>query len=169
MMYLGVKLVNAYPMSRRDYNDFRGWQLPSNENGDDPGYLVEYLDGGKPNTDRFDGYVSWSPKDVFEKAYFPTEGFDLGAALAWAKQGFRVARKGWNGKGMWVAFKPGYPNGVPCNKATADAHGMKEGETVFYKPYFEIRGVDGALSPWQPSQGDMNGTDWYVVTGVAHE
>ena len=62
--YIGVKLINAFPMTRLAYNDFRGWQLPADENGEDEGYLVEYLDGGKPNTDRFDGYVSWSPKEV---------------------------------------------------------------------------------------------------------
>lgn len=69
--HIGVKLINAFPMTRQAYNDFRGWQLPAGENGEDEGYLVEYLDGGKPNTDRFDGYVSWSPKEVFEKAYRP--------------------------------------------------------------------------------------------------
>lgn len=51
--HIGVKLINAYPMTRLAYNDFRGWELPSDENGSDEGYLVEYLDGGKPNTDRF--------------------------------------------------------------------------------------------------------------------
>ena len=42
-------------------------------NGDDEGYLVEYTDGGKANTPQYDGYVSWSPKDVFERAYKPIE------------------------------------------------------------------------------------------------
>ncbi|HEN1221992.1 TPA: DUF2829 domain-containing protein, partial [Klebsiella pneumoniae] len=50
--HIGVKLINAFPMTRQAYNDFRGWQLPADENGSDDGYLVEYLDGGKPNTDR---------------------------------------------------------------------------------------------------------------------
>ncbi|MBG2633258.1 DUF2829 domain-containing protein, partial [Klebsiella michiganensis] len=50
--HIGVKLINAFPMTRQAYNDFRGWQLPADENGADEGYLVEYLDGGKPNTDR---------------------------------------------------------------------------------------------------------------------
>ena len=65
MTYMGVKLINAFPMNRQEYNDFRGWQLPADENGAEEGYLVEYLDGGKPNTGRFAGYVSWSPKEVF--------------------------------------------------------------------------------------------------------
>jgi hypothetical protein len=56
-------------MDRYTYNVLRDWELPANENGDDPGYLVEYVDGGKPNVEGFTGYISWSPKDVFECAY----------------------------------------------------------------------------------------------------
>ena len=67
--YTGTKVINATPMSRAEYNFFRGWQLPADENGADDGYLVEYTDGGKPNTLKYAGYVSWSPKDVFERAY----------------------------------------------------------------------------------------------------
>lgn len=67
--YIGTKEINAIPMNRKEYNDFRGWELPSDENGADEGYLVEYVDGGKANTPQYAGYVSWSPKDVFEKAY----------------------------------------------------------------------------------------------------
>ncbi len=67
--YVGMKIINAKPMSRAEYNIFRGWQLPADENGSDEGYLVEYIDGGKANTEQYKGYVSWSPKDVFERAY----------------------------------------------------------------------------------------------------
>lgn len=67
--YIGVKEINAKPMTRQAYNDFRGWTLPADENGDDEGYLVEYVDGGKANTTEYKGYISWSPKDVFERAY----------------------------------------------------------------------------------------------------
>lgn len=40
-----------------------------NEDPKEDGYLVEYQDGGKPNHPDYEGYISWSPKDVFEKAY----------------------------------------------------------------------------------------------------
>ena len=67
--YVGTKHINAKPMTRQAYNDFRGWQLPTGEDGSDEGYLVEYKDGGKANTEIYSGYISWSPKDVFERAY----------------------------------------------------------------------------------------------------
>lgn len=67
--YIGTKIVRAVPMTRLQYNEFRGWTVPADENPADEGYLVEYMDGGKPNTAAYDGYVSWSPKEQFDKAY----------------------------------------------------------------------------------------------------
>lgn len=67
--FIGVKRVNAKAMKRGEYVAFRGWELPADENGADDGYLVEYHDGGAANTAAYAGYVSWSPRDVFERAY----------------------------------------------------------------------------------------------------
>lgn len=57
--YVGVKLIEAQPMTRGDYNKYRGWIIPENENPNDEGYLLKYSDE----------YVSWSPKQVFDEAY----------------------------------------------------------------------------------------------------
>lgn len=70
--YTCHKQVLARPMNRGDYNTLRGWQLPADENGADEGYLVEYTDGGQSNHPDFKGYISWSPKDVFERGYEKT-------------------------------------------------------------------------------------------------
>lgn len=67
--YRGTKEVFAKPMTRLAYNIHRGWELPEDENGDDEGFLVEYVDGGQGNHPDHAGYISWSPKDVFERAY----------------------------------------------------------------------------------------------------
>lgn len=67
--FIGTKIINAIAMTRLAYNELRGWELPADENGDDEGYLVEYLDGGQANHPDYAGYISWSPKAVFEKAY----------------------------------------------------------------------------------------------------
>lgn len=67
--YIGTKMVNAMPMTREQYNYHQGWTMPEGENPKDEGYLVEYLDGGKPNHKDHENYISWSPKDVFEKSY----------------------------------------------------------------------------------------------------
>lgn len=67
--YEGTKRIYAEPMTRGEYNTYRGWETPADEDPTDPGYLVEYTDGGKPNDSRHAGYISWSPADVFERAY----------------------------------------------------------------------------------------------------
>ena len=66
---IGNKEYLASPMTRGLYNSYRGWQSPKDEDPESEGYSVEELDGGKPNDERHQGYISWSPKDVFEKAY----------------------------------------------------------------------------------------------------
>lgn len=68
-IYESHKQVKRIPMNRLDYNSYRDWVLPSDENGEDEGYLVEYLDGGKPNHPDHEGYISWSPKEQFDNGY----------------------------------------------------------------------------------------------------
>lgn len=67
--YIGTKLVIALAMTRLTYNQYRGWELPANEDGNDDGYLVEYTDGGAPNHPDHAGYISWSPKAQFDAGY----------------------------------------------------------------------------------------------------
>ena len=93
--FIGTKLINAKPMTRGEYNKYRGWQVPENENPEDAGYLVEYQDSPTANTPDHAGYVSWSPKDVFEKAYRRSDGMPFVLAIEALKKGLRVARKGW--------------------------------------------------------------------------
>lgn len=67
--YVGTKYLKAWPMDRGQYNTYRGWQTPEGEIPEDEGYLVEYEKGGAPNHPDHKGYISWSPKDVFEATY----------------------------------------------------------------------------------------------------
>ena len=90
MQYIGTKIINAEPMTREAYNEFRGWTLPADEEGADEGYLVEYLDGGKPNVTTHSGYVSWSPKAQFDAAYI---ALPVGSEILPAHQQRVVAEK----------------------------------------------------------------------------
>ncbi len=67
---------------------------------------------------------------------------DFGWALNKMKNGFKMHRTGWNGKGMWAALQ------VPDENSK-----MK-------RPYLYLKAVDDSLGPWQPSQTDMLATDW---------
>lgn len=70
---------------------------------------------------------------------------DFSDALAYLRQGKRVARGGWNGKGMYLALQ------------TPDEHSKMR------RPYIYMSPVGGELVPWVASQTDLLATDWYVV------
>ncbi len=155
--YIGTKLIKAKPMTRRDYNLYRGWDLPTDENGDDAGMLVEYTDGGKSNHPAHKGYVSWSPRDVFERAYRPTTGMTFGLAIESMKNEHYVQRTGWNGKGLKLAL---------VGKGGCLEHGFSEVSTlpyivIIYPP--DSKTTPNAIVPWLASQTDMLAEDWAVV------
>ncbi|QYW02291.1 hypothetical protein PP740_gp051 [Stenotrophomonas phage Philippe] len=62
--YVGVKAVHAVPMTRGEYNTYRGWTIPPDEDPEEAGYRIEYLT---------DGYVSWHPAKTFHDSYKPVD------------------------------------------------------------------------------------------------
>jgi hypothetical protein len=168
--YIGTKLIQAVPMNRADYNLYRGWQLPANENGADEGYLVEYLDGGQANDPRHAGYISWSPAPVFDKSYRPTQGMTFGLAIEAMKMGSRACRAGWNGKGMFIFLNPGSDPSAPESRPThlsgigSSLFGYGDTGTTRRLPNLNMRAADGAtVTGWLASQTDMLAEDWMVV------
>lgn len=87
----------------------------------------------------------------------------FGEALRLLRQGKRMARRGWNGKGLSVVYQKGYPQGIPCNKQTAEAWGMNEGDLFKCEPYLQISTVDGSHAMYVPSIRDCLAEDWEVV------
>ncbi|ANH49101.1 DUF2829 domain-containing protein [Tritonibacter mobilis] len=143
--YYGTKRITAWPEDRDGK----------------PGYAVKYADG----------YISWSPADVFEAAYQPVTGMSFGHALQALKEGHRVARAGWNGKGMWVALTPGSSFAAACAKpGHAAFHRACEMEdqhqSVNLLPHLDMRAADGSMViGWLASQTDMLADDWQIVEG----
>ena len=159
--FIGTKLIRAVAMTRAAYNDFRGWPLPADELGADDGYLVEYLDGGKPNTSTHAGYVSWSPKEQFDAAYRDCAAMTLGLAVEAMKRGEKVARAGWNGKGMFAYYVPA--NAYPAQTGAAKTH-FGDGGMVPYNHYMALKGADDTVSTWAPSGSDTLAEDWQIVS-----
>jgi hypothetical protein len=88
---------------------------------------------------------------------------NFGIALDLCKKGCKIAREGWNGKRMFVVYQKGYPQGIPCNKQTAEAWGLKEGDLFVCNPYLQIKCEDGSHSMWVPSINDVLADDWNLV------
>jgi len=160
LAYIGTKLINAKPMTRWDYITMRGLELPYDENGNDEGYLVEYVNSTKSNTDMYDGYISWSPKAEFENAYEKTEGLSFGLAIDAMKKGYQVARTGWNGANMFIFL-------VPCSVFKVNRLPLlgifNEGHDVKYQDHIDMKTAIGTVVPWLASQSDMLATDWCIV------
>ena len=146
-----------------------------------PGYKVVYEDG----------YTSWSPKHAFEKAYRPTNGMNFGLAIEALKMGKKVARDGWNGKGMYLKLQQGYPvNGHLNPSQVGDT--LKGNPKMFDIPKTQpdgspnvTQGKPGQMLshivmktagdsemwgngcsdyvPWLASQTDMLSDDWCIV------
>lgn len=87
----------------------------------------------------------------------------FGQALIELKRGKKIAREGWNGKGMFVVYQKGYPQGIQCNEQTAKAWGMQPGKLFKCGPYLQIKMVNGSHSMWVPSVNDVLAEDWSVV------
>lgn len=166
-LHIGCKVINALPMTRQAYNDLRGWVVPSDENPSDAGYLVEYLDGGAANVPGYAGYVSWSPKDVFDRAYRPTTAMTFGDALVFLKSGQKVARAGWNGKGMWLSLSCSGSRQVPYQSFWSEnnaQHAKEQGGYATVLPSITMKTATGEiLMGWLASQSDMLAEDWQIV------
>jgi Protein of unknown function (DUF2829) len=151
--YIGSKLVtvNSKPMRRGAYNDFRGWDLPANENGEDEGYMVERLGITPPNTDSYAGYVSWMPKTLFEESYSASTAISFGIAVEALKQGKSVRRTGWNGSGLWLELK------------TPQVESEMTLPYIFMCYPMDAKATPGCRVPWLASQTDILTEDWEIV------
>lgn len=160
--FIGTKIILATAMTRLDYNQYRGWQLPENEDGSDDGFLVEYVDGGQANHPDHKGYISWSPKSVFENSYKPSGEMNFGHAIEMMKLGKKVARSGWNGKGMWLILVPGTNSVRPVAGTPYSKAGITQETDI--NPHIDMFTADGKMQPgWLASQTDMLAEDWLVV------
>lgn len=120
------------------------------------GYRIKYQDG----------YLSWCPRNVYERDYQPVDAMSFGHALHALKAGKRVARAGWNGKGMFLVLVPGsqgltVEDGRPLAKA-----GVPVGTTFNYLPHIDMWTAQGDFVPWLASQTDVLADDWCILGEV---
>lgn len=96
----------------------------------------------------------------------PVETYSFGDAINFLKVGKKVARKGWNGKGMFLVLCPG--SKVPSDHMRVNPvrkFYQQEGRTsVIIAPHIDLKAADGTyVTGWLASQTDMLSDDWYTV------
>ncbi len=95
-------------------------------------------------------------------------GMCFGNALAMLKAGAKVARTGWNGKGMWIALSwPGGAKTIEADKFWSPhtrQFAEENGGSAKAQPYIIMKTAAGELqSGWLASQSDMLAEDWQIV------
>ena len=153
LMFVRQNIVEAIPMTRREYVESRGWTLPENENPDEMVYKVIYADG----------YVSMCPKDKFDARSIECgeATVPFGYAIAECQyHGKRIARVGWNGEDQYVEF-------ATCNATVQDAPDksprMESSDAFVFHFRNRKTGETGIQIGWLASQADMKAKDWIVL------
>jgi hypothetical protein len=96
-----------------------------------------------------------------------TENLNFGQAIEAMKQGKRVARTGWNGKGMFVYLLPA--SNMPVSSITDETPKQMIEEKIFndtvdFLPAIRMFTADKKiLTGWLASQTDMLSEDWYIL------
>ena len=148
--YIGTKIIEAEPAWLID-----GKIIPKHECvllGDyspESGYKVRYSNGNE----------SWSPAEVFEEAYRPTDGMPFGLAIEAAKMGKCIARAGWNGKGQYVALV----TRIECKRINGDGPRFIAFHDDIGSLALAFFGTRGVQVGWLASQSDMLAEDWMIV------
>lgn len=85
---------------------------------------------------------------------------NFGQALEALKQGGKVARAGWNGKGQFVYMVPA--NSYPVNTAAAKSY-FGENSLVPYRAYLALKTAQNDVATWTPSVSDVLAEDWEII------
>lgn len=89
---------------------------------------------------------------------------NFGQAIAALKSGDKVARAGWNGKGMFLIYVAGSKVKAYHGTPYADAKIVDDVGMVTINPHIDMRTSTGEMQPgWLASQTDMLADDWEVV------
>ena len=142
--YIGTKIIEAVPAIRKGCKVYEKDQpIAMGMVPDEEGYKVRYPDG----------YESFSPKGAFDDAYHPINGMNFGLAIEALRKGFRVRRRGWNGKGIFIELQ------------TPDAYSKMTSPYIYIDTTgLQTQNTEAPKSrvPWLASQTDMLAEDWEI-------
>jgi hypothetical protein len=95
-----------------------------------------------------------------------TQDFDVGQAIQAIKSGLRVARRGWNGKDMWLSLTPGI-DALSADKFWSRANkefAEENGGSAEVLPAITMKNARGQIvMGWLASQEDLLSEDWFIV------
>lgn len=122
-----------------------------------------------------EGYLEMEKKHNLGKAFpnVKTTGLTFGEALEALKRGLKVAREGWNGKGMWLSLSTSQSNQLASARSIPAAAFWSENNRHFAEdnggfatvlPCITMKtATNEILMGWLASQSDMLSNDWKIV------
>ena len=164
--YIRKEIITAVPVKLVDGNVWpEGLPLPEVPDVEEP--VKEIGPGVNVCVTRIQDGFMWSdgsawpiavPKERFEEMGFRVaDNMSFGDALEAVKQGKKIARRGWNGKGQYVELGRNFAYTTPDCKNPACFHeDIGSAALVFV-------GTRGRQVGWLASQADMLADDWYIV------
>jgi hypothetical protein len=164
---IGSIHLNEFSRTRNAHIDLEGTPYVT--------VLESWLEKHKPEVGGYfviyeDGYQSYSPAKAFEGGYSitkPNGALSFGDALDALKAGKRVARVGWNGKGMWLSLSCNGSREVSAANFWSPhnaAHAHANGGTATVLPSITMKTATGEiLMGWLASQTDMLAEDWTII------
>jgi hypothetical protein len=163
--FLGASLIKLTAVIKSDMGYAWGWHC---------NIAMAAFDAGCPHDVANEGAARFMKLlfgvDTRMTPWFPAtqkaKAMTFGSAIEALRGGLKVARAGWNGKGMWLILVPGtkvvnFTEGSPYMKA-----GLTSGEIL---PHIDMyttnaEGRRAMLPGWVASQTDMLALDWVVVS-----
>lgn len=143
--FIGTKIIEAEPMTHGAYAERNGVKLV-HQIAEDAGYLVHYEDG----------YESWIPAEVFEKAYRDFTNLSFGHAIELLKRGYKLARAGWNSNKQYIQLATCISFRTPDGTIINSEHNAIGNQAIAFV------GTSGIQMGWLASQADMLAEDWCV-------
>jgi hypothetical protein len=137
--YIGTMIIRAIPMTRESVEELLNRNIGDEPKGD--GYFVQYEDG----------HQTWRPKDVFDKTYRRLDLLTFGLAIEALKSGFKVARSGWNEKGLWLDLQVSDEDSdmaLPC---------------IYLNHSGSARNTPNTRVLWDAPHTDIFAEDWHIV------
>lgn len=91
-----------------------------------------------------------------------TKQYNIGQAVKLMQNGSKLARKGWNGKDMFIYYVPAAA--YPAQRNTSRTmEGIFPDDMVPYQEYIAMKTAQGNVVPWLSSQSDLLANDWVEV------
>ena len=127
--------INAYPLTLGEHKEYVKEPVAETDDLDAAGYQI---------VDKRHNF-SWMPASEFDAEYQSRDAMSFGHAIRVLNLGLKVARQGWNGKGMWLKLQE------PTESSEMTL------------PFISMKTADENHVPWLASQTDILANDWMIV------